>query len=87
MRMRGEAEAQSTRAVGAARADAYEKGITAMGGEAYAALQIATVLGEHGVKLVPDVSVAGEGSGALAAALVGRVLAPVKNGAPEKAVR
>jgi uncharacterized membrane protein YqiK len=80
MRMRGDAEAQSTRAVGAARAETYEKGRAAMGPEAYAALQLASVLAEHGVKLVPDISVGADGQAGLAAALLGRVLAPVKNG-------
>jgi hypothetical protein len=77
-RVRGDAEAQSTRAVGAARAEAYEKGRSAMGGEAFAALQLASVLAEHGVKLVPDISVGNEGQAGLATALLGRMLAPVK---------
>jgi len=80
LRLRGDAEAQSTRAVGAARAEAYEKGRQAMGPEAYAALQLASVLAEHGVKLVPDISVSGQDQGGLAAALLGRVLAPIKDG-------
>ena len=80
MCMRGDAEAQSTRAVGAARAEAYDKGRQAMGPEAYAALQLASVLAEHGVKLVPDISVSGQDQGGLAAALVGRMLAPMKDG-------
>jgi len=89
MRMRGDAEAESTRAVGAARADAYDKGRQAMGPEAYAALQLASVLAEHGVKLVPDISVSGDAQGGLAAALLGRVLAPMKDGgaAREERVR
>jgi hypothetical protein len=60
-----------------------------MGEQAYTALQLAQTLGEHHVKLVPDVAVTGEaGQGALASALVGRMLvqpkpvAVVKNGAP-----
>ncbi len=93
MRMRGQAEAESTRAVGAARAEAYEQGVKAMGTEAFTAVQLAGILGEHGVKLVPDVSVTGgEGgsSSALAGALLGRMVGsvaapamkpvPVKNG-------
>lgn len=80
MRMHGEAEAESSRAIGAARAEAYEKGREAMGADAYAALQLASVLAEHGVKLVPDISVSGDGQGSLATAFLARVLAPVKNG-------
>jgi uncharacterized membrane protein YqiK len=90
-RATGDAEAQSIRAVGAAKAEAFKAGIAAMGEQAYTALQLAQTLGENKVKLVPDVAVTGEaGQGALASALVGRMLVPsakpapvvVKNGAP-----
>ena len=93
MRARGLAEAESTRAIGAAKAEAYEAGVRSMGPEAYTAVQLAGILGSHGVKLVPDVSVSGSeggGSSALAGALMGRmvgslttaaaVLPVVKNG-------
>jgi uncharacterized membrane protein YqiK len=61
--LKGEGEAQAERAVGVARAEIYRLGREAMGQESYAALQIASVLGENKVKLVPDVSVAGNGAG------------------------
>jgi len=60
--LKGEGEAQAERAVGVARAEIYRLGREAMGQEPYAALQIASVLGENKVKLVPDVSVAGNGA-------------------------
>ncbi|HKE17966.1 MAG TPA: SPFH domain-containing protein [Kofleriaceae bacterium] len=60
--LRGDGEATAERAVGLARAEVYREGRAAMGEDAYAALQIATVLGENKVKLVPEVSVAGNGS-------------------------
>ena len=89
IRARGDAEAQSIRAVGAAKAEAFKAGVQAMGEQAYTALQLAQTLGENNVKLVPDVAVTGEaGQGALASALVGKMLvspkpvAVVKNGAP-----
>ncbi len=93
VRARGDAEAQSIRAIGAAKAEAFKAGVEAMGEQAYTALQLAATLGQYNVKLVPDVAVTGEaGQGALAAALVGRMLVPklspvavVKNGTPEKA--
>ena len=76
MRLRGEAEAASTRATGEARADAYRLGIAAVGTEGFTAIQIAGVLAEHGVRLVPDIAVSGDGSsGGLATAMLGRVLA------------
>ena len=75
--------------MGAAKAEAFKAGVGAMGEQAYTALQLAQTLGQHHVKLVPDVAVTGEaGQGALASALVGKMLLPkaapvvVKNGAP-----
>jgi uncharacterized membrane protein YqiK len=53
--LRGEGEADAARAVGSARAEVYKLGREAMGAD-YAALQIASVLGENHVKLVPDVA-------------------------------
>ena len=64
VRLAGEAEATAVRAVGAAKADAYKAGVAAIGGGGYTALQIATTLGEHNVKLVPDIAVTGDGAGA-----------------------
>src|SRR5215813_10966299 len=75
-KMRGEAEAAATRATGEARADAYRQGIAAVGPDGFTAIQIAGVLAEHGVRLVPDIAVSGDGaSGGLATAMLGRVLA------------
>ena len=37
-------------------------------------MQIATTLGEHGVKLVPDIAVGGNGAGGLAEVLIARML-------------
>jgi uncharacterized membrane protein YqiK len=75
-RLRAEAQADATRAIGAAKAEAYRLGVTALGGAEYAALQMATTLAENKVKLVPDVAVTGAGGGmGLTEALVGRLLA------------
>jgi uncharacterized membrane protein YqiK len=77
-RMRADAEADATRALGAARADAYRKGQEALGPSAYTAMQIATIVGERGIKVVPDIAVGGGsglGGGGLAEALIGRMLA------------
>lgn len=82
-KLAGDAEAHATKATGIARAEAYREGVAAMGSEAYVAVQLASVLGEHQVKLVPDIAVGG-GEGGLAQALVSTMLktsvAP-KNGA------
>jgi uncharacterized membrane protein YqiK len=74
-RLHGNAEADATRATGNARAEAYREGVAAMGGEAYVSLQLATVLGEHQVKLVPDIAVGGgSDGGGLASVMVAKML-------------
>jgi uncharacterized membrane protein YqiK len=73
-RLRAEAEADATRVLGTARADAYRQGQEALGPEAYAAMQIATIVGERGIKIVPDIAVSGQGGGGLAEALIARML-------------
>lgn len=77
VRVRADAEAQAIRLTGVARADAHQSGIAAVGAEGYVALQIATTLGEHKVKLVPDIAVQnGDGKGGgLADVLIARMLA------------
>jgi uncharacterized membrane protein YqiK len=74
VRVNGEAEASAVRAVGGAKADAYRQGIEAVGGTGYTAIQLATILGEHHVKLVPEIAVGGDGGG-LVHAMIGRMLA------------
>lgn len=74
VRLRAEAEAEATRAIGVAKADSYRAGMAALGSDAYAAVQLAGVLGEHHVKLVPDVSVTTSGQGGLPEAVLGRLL-------------
>jgi uncharacterized membrane protein YqiK len=79
VRLRAEAEADATRAVGAAKADSYRAGVEALGGAAFTAMQLASVLGEHNVKLVPDVAVnGGTALGGLPEALLARLLGGVK---------
>src|SRR5262245_42229388 len=74
VRVTGEAEAAAIRAVGAAKADAYRLGIEAVGSAGYTAMQIATILGENKVKVVPDIAVAGDGSSGLINVLLARTL-------------
>jgi uncharacterized membrane protein YqiK len=79
VRANGEAEAFRTRAVGIAKAEAYRQGIDALGASGYTSIQIAQILGENKMKLVPDIAVTGNGDGAastrLADVLVGSLLA------------
>ena len=75
-RLNGEGEASAIRAVGAAKADAYRQGIEAVGASGYTAMQLALILGENHVKLVPDVAVSGEGTGGgLANAMIAKLMA------------
>jgi uncharacterized membrane protein YqiK len=83
VRANGEAEAFSTRAIGGAKAEAYRLGIEALGALGYTSIQIAQILGENKVKLVPDIAVTGgngDGSSStrLADVLVGSLLASRK---------
>jgi uncharacterized membrane protein YqiK len=75
VRMNGEAEGVSIRAVGAAKAEAYRLGIDAVGAGGYTAMQLASILGENNVKLVPDIAVSGDGSTGLVNAMIARVIA------------
>lgn len=74
---RGDAEASAQRAIGHARAIAFQVGREALGENAFTAIEVATVLGQNGMKLVPDVAVGGgDGSSTrLADVLIGRMLA------------
>jgi uncharacterized membrane protein YqiK len=79
-RVNGDGEASAVRAVGSAKADAYRQGIEAVGASGYTAMQLALILGENKVKLVPDVAVSGDGSGGLANAMIARLMATSTNG-------
>ena len=52
-----------------------QQGIDAVGAGGYTAIQLATILGENNVKLVPDIAVSGDGSGGLVNAMVAKMLA------------
>ncbi len=82
IRLSGEAEAAVVRAIGAAKAAAYTAGIEAVGAGGYTAMQIATILGEHQVKVVPDIAVSGDGSSGLVNVVLARLLS--EKGAPQE---
>jgi uncharacterized membrane protein YqiK len=68
-------EAEAIRVTGEAKADAYLAGVNALGAQAYTALQLMQTIGDRNVRVVPDVSVSGSGSGAgLIDAMMGMML-------------
>ncbi len=74
MRKRGEATADAERARGQAVAATYQAGIAALGDDSYTSIQLASILGQPGLKLVPDV-VLGEGRTNLADVLLAKMAA------------
>lgn len=64
IRVKAAGEAEAIRATGAAKAEAYGAGVEALGPEPYTALQLMQIVGEKGVRVVPDVAVSGSGAGA-----------------------
>jgi uncharacterized membrane protein YqiK len=57
-------EAEAIRVTGNAKAEAYKAGVTALGSQGYTALQLMQIIGDRNVRVVPDVAVSGNGSGA-----------------------
>jgi uncharacterized membrane protein YqiK len=75
IRLRALGQAEAIRATGFAQAEAYRVGVEALGTQSFAALQLMQVIGERGVRVVPDVSVTGAGSSSgLIDALLGTAL-------------
>jgi uncharacterized membrane protein YqiK len=64
IRLRALGESEAIRATGNAKADAYRAGVLALGPQGYTALQLMQIIGDQKVRVVPDVSVTGNGSGA-----------------------
>jgi uncharacterized membrane protein YqiK len=75
IRLRALGQAEAIRATGFAQAEAYRAGVEALGPQSFAALQLMQVVGERGVRIVPDVSVTGGTTGSgLIDALLGTTL-------------
>lgn len=60
-RLRALGEAQAIRATGQAKAEAYRAGVEAIGPQSYTLMQLMQIVGERNVRIVPDVSVSGNG--------------------------
>lgn len=65
LKLKASGEAESIRATGNAKAEAYLAGVQSLGSQAYMALQLMQVVGERGVRIVPDVAVNGAGNSGL----------------------
>jgi uncharacterized membrane protein YqiK len=75
IRLRALGQAEAIRATGFAQAEAYQAGVQALGIQSFAALQLMQIVGERGVRIVPDVAVTGAGTGSgLVDALIGTTL-------------
>jgi len=75
IRLRALGQAEAIRATGFAQAEAYRAGVEALGTQSYGALQMMQIVGERGVRIVPDVSVTGGATGSgLIDALLGTTL-------------
>jgi uncharacterized membrane protein YqiK len=62
IRLRALGEAEAIRTTGQAKAEAYQAGVQALGPESYTVLQLVQIIGERGVRIVPDVAVNGANS-------------------------
>ncbi|MDZ4767138.1 MAG: SPFH domain-containing protein [Chloroflexota bacterium] len=86
IKLRASGEAEGIRLTGEARALAYRAGAEAMGSQGYTAVQLMQIVGERGVRIIPDIMVNGGGAngtggGSMVDALLGIVLAgQMRNG-------
>jgi hypothetical protein len=68
----------------AAKAEAYKLGIAAVGEDGDTAMQIATILGEHNVKVVPEIAVSRDGSSGMANVMLARIVAAANGDATKR---
>ena len=61
-RLQASGEAEAIRVTGEAKASTYRAGVEALGAQGYNAMQLMQIIGDHQVRLIPDVLVGG-GSG------------------------
>jgi len=58
-RLRAIGEAEAIRATGQAKAEAYRAGVESLGTQGYTVMQLMQIVGDHNVRIVPDVAVSG----------------------------
>jgi uncharacterized membrane protein YqiK len=89
IKLRAAGEAEAIRVTGEAQAEAYRVGAGALGEYGFTAVQLMNIIGERGVKIIPDINVTsgGVGSGGIAEALLAMLLrsqqVPTSNGAAQ----
>lgn len=89
IKLRAQGEAEAIRARGEAQAEAYRAGADAMGAQGFTSVQLMQIVGERGVRIIPDIIVGGQGqnggSGTMVDALLGVLLTQQFNGVQNKA--
>jgi len=73
-RLKAAGEADAIRSTGRAKAEAYQAGVQALGAQEYATLQMMQIIGDHNVRVVPDVSVSGQSGNGMVDGLLGVML-------------
>ncbi len=73
-RLRALGEAEAIRATGQAKAAAYRAGVESLGAQGYTVMQLMQIVGERNVRIVPDVSVTGNGGNGMVDGLLGMML-------------
>ncbi len=74
-RLKALGESEAIRSIGNAKAEAYRAGVESLGAQGYTLMQLMQIVGERGVRIVPDVSVTGQGAnGGLVDGLLGVML-------------
>lgn len=63
IKLRAIGEAEGIRATGTAKAETYQAGVAALGGQSYTAMQLMQIIGDRHVRLIPDVMVGGTNGG------------------------
>ncbi|WP_310423721.1 flotillin family protein [Chamaesiphon sp. VAR_48_metabat_135_sub] len=63
IKLRAIGEAEGIRATGTAKAETYQAGVAALGGQSYTAMQLMQIIGDRHVRLIPDVMVGGNSGG------------------------
>jgi uncharacterized membrane protein YqiK len=73
-------EAHAIRSRGEAQAKAYQVGVEALGAQTYGMIQLMQLIGQHGIRVVPDVAVSGRDGNGLVDGLLATMLQNQQNG-------